>query len=342
MPTKLKNDLQVWNLAKDLGLKPKDDPVKEIVRYCLRQVRAFLQEIPCDSLSGLLDVAAAKLDTIFVEINSDEDLQRVKSEYLNKGETAFALLESELGPNVYAITFRRLNATKRERQFVSVIDCRGEKAFRAYYSKWHELAHLLTLTQQMRFKFCRTHTAENKSDPEEAVMEIIAGEIGFLPEMVEKHAGGEISFEKIDELRDLICPGASFQASLIGFTKSWPTPCILIEAGLDYKKSEVRKLSQNAFDFADDPTAELRVLRANANEPARRTGVFIPQKYRIPRASVIHQVFSEDFLIQSEAVENLSWWESSKGSRLGERQVIVKARRVGERVLALMIPTLNV
>lgn len=58
-------------------------------------------------------------------------------------------------------------------------------------------------------------------------MESIAGEIGFLSEIVKLHAKGEISFEKIDELRDLICPGASIQASAIGFTKSWPSSCIL-------------------------------------------------------------------------------------------------------------------
>ena len=337
MPTMLKNDIQVWNLARDLGIKPKDDPLGDIVHYCLRQVRAFLKEFPCDSLSDLLEVAAAKLDTIFLEIHSDEDLQRIKSEYLKKGETGFALLDKELGPKVYAITFRRLNAKKGERQFVSVIDCRGDKAFRTYFSKWHELAHLLTLTQQLRLKFCRTHTTENKNDPEEAVMEIIAGEIGFLPEIVRQHAKGEISFEKIDELREVLCSGASLQSSVIGFTKRWSSPCILIEAGLGYKRSEIRRLAQNAFDFADQPTAELRVLHANANEPAREAGIFIPKNIRVPKTSVVYQIFNDDLLTQAEAVENLSLWEPTTKPRAIDRQVTVKARRNGDHVLALII-----
>jgi hypothetical protein len=340
MPKNLKSDAQVWNLARDLGLKPKDDPLTEIIRYCLQQIRAFLKEFPCDTLEDLLKTAAANLDTTFVEIHNDEDLQRVKLEYLNKGEAAFALLDKELGPNVYAVTFRRLRAKKRERQFVSIIDCRGEKAFRSYFSKWHELAHLLTLTQQMRLKFCRTHTEENKSDPEEAVMEIIAGEIGFLPEIVKLHAEGEISFEKIDQLRDLLCPDASYQSSVIGFTKSWPSPCILVEAGLGYKENEIRRLAQNAFNFVDAPSAELRVLHANANEPARLTGIFIPRNIRIPHSSIIYQVFGDDLLSQSEAVENLSCWETSKGARLADWEVVVKVRRNGDHVLALINPVL--
>jgi hypothetical protein len=340
MPKNLKNDPQVRNLARDLGLKPKDDPLAEIIHYCLKHVRAFLKEFPCDTLSDLLKTAAAKLDTNFVEIHSDEDLQRVKSEYLNKGEAAFALLEKELGPKVYAVTFRRLAATNKERQFVSVIDCRGEKAFRSYFSKWHELAHLLTLTQQMRLKFCRTHAEENKSDPEEAVMEIIAGEIGFLPEIVKLHAEGEISFERIEELRDELCPGASLQSSLIGFTKSWPAPCVLVEAGLAYKESEVRKLAQNSFGFLNEPTAELRVLHANANEAARRARIFIPWKIRVPQTSVIHQVFKDELLLQAEAIENLISWGTSKGARLQDQQVVVKARRNGDRVFALITPVL--
>ncbi|MCA1617791.1 MAG: hypothetical protein LC795_00445 [Acidobacteria bacterium] len=340
MPTKLKDDFQIWKLAKDLGLKPKDDPVKEIVHYCLQQVRAFLKEFPCDSLSDLLETSATKLDTKFVEIHSDEELQGVKCEYLNKGETAFALLDEELKPKVYAVTFRRLTAKRGERQFISIIDCRDDKAFRAYFSKWHELAHLLTLTQQMRFKFCRTHATENKNDPEEALMEIIAGEISFLPEFVDRHAQGEISFEKICELRELLCSDASFQSSVIGFTKRWASPCVLVEAGLGYKKSEIRKLEQNAFDFLEKPTAELRVFHANANDSARQAGIFIPQNIRIPKASIIHQVFSGEFVPQGEAVENLSWWEKSDGSSLSDQQVLVKACRNGEHVLALIIPVL--
>lgn len=340
MPKKLKNDMQVWKLAKDLGLKPKDDPLTDIIRYCLNRLRSILKDFPCETLNELLINAATILDTSFIEIHSDEELEQLKSKYLEQGETEFALLDKELGPKVYAITFRLLKAKKGERQFISIIDCREQKAFRSYYSKWHELAHLLTLTQQMRFKFCRTHVTENKNDPEEAVMEAIAGEIGFFPDIVKRHARGEPTFEKIEELRDLLCQGASFQSSVIGFIKRWPVPCILLEAGLGYKKDEVRKLAQNSFGFIDEPMAELRVLNASANELARGTGVFIPRNIRVPKESVIYQVFNDELITQAEAVENLNWWVTSAGPISTGQLVTVRARTNGDRIMALLIPAL--
>lgn len=246
-------------------------------------------------------------------------------------------MEEELGPKADAITFRLRNPKRGDRQFVSVIDCRDHNAFRAYFSKWHELAHLLTLTQQLRFKFCRTHAEEKKNDPEEAVMDIIAGEIGFLPEMIKPHAKGEISFEKIEELRERLCPGASLQASVIGFVKRWPSPCILVEVGLGYKKSEVRKLAQNSFGFIDAPTAELRILHANANDLVRQTGIFIPRNVRVHRESVVYQVFADELLLHAEAVENLSWWATPTGLVNQNQNVIVRARKNGDHVMALII-----
>ncbi len=84
---------------------------------------------------------------------------------------------------------------------MSIIDCRGEKSWRNYFSKWHELAHLLTLTPQTRFKFCRTHCVAEQKDPEEAAMDVIAGAVGFLPDLIREHASGDISFDKVFQLR---------------------------------------------------------------------------------------------------------------------------------------------
>ena len=67
-----------------------------------------------------------------------------------RGEKIFATLEQELSEDVFAITYRRNNGEYWEREFVSVIDSRGSKASRVYFTKWHELAHLLTLIDQLR------------------------------------------------------------------------------------------------------------------------------------------------------------------------------------------------
>src|ERR1044071_7456058 len=108
MPSSLKNDLQIWKLAKDLGLKPREDPLAQILDHCRDRIRSFLREFPCDSLSDLLENAATHLETIFVEVKTNEDLRELRNHYFNRGEKAFAILEDELGPDVLAITFRRM------------------------------------------------------------------------------------------------------------------------------------------------------------------------------------------------------------------------------------------
>ena len=225
-----------------------------------------------------------------------------------------------------AITFRRTRPREGDRQFVSVIDCRGSKGWRSYFSKWHELAHLLTLTQQARLTFRRTHAEPETKDPEEALMDVIAGVIGFFPELVQPHVVGEISFEQVSEIRGRLCPDASHQASLIGLVNAWPTPCVLVDARLGLRDRERRARSQGAFDFHDGPAPVLRAVHVTANAAAERSGILIPRNMRIPEQSVIARVLADgvDYL---EAQEDLGWWQSSSGRALESRRMTVKARR---------------
>lgn len=334
----LKNDLQLWKLARDLRL-PGKNPFDEIVAYCSAQMRALLKEFPCDSLSQLLEHATDRLQTRFIKIRTDEELLEVRDRFLKRGEKEFALLEAELAPGVFAITFRLLKPRKGEREFVSIIDGRGEKGFRSYFSKWHELAHLLTLTDQMRFKFCRTHSSLNKKDPEEALMEAIAGHVGFLPEIVKRHAQGEISFEKIHALRDQLCPEASIQAATINLAKAWPSPCVLIEAGPEYKASEKLRLSQPDFGFLPAPLPKLRLLHISSNSGGESIGNRLHQNMRVPLKSVIHEIFANESLTAIDVDENLNWWETSRQGHLPNTPIRVHARKNANNVQALLIPS---
>jgi len=338
MNSKLKSSPQIWQLAADLGLRPKEDPVASIVEYCKRRVRKMLPELgACDSLSKLLDWVGARLETAFEEIQSDEDLQRIKQLYCSRGETGFANLEIELSDEVFGITFRRLRAEPWENKFVSVIDCRGNKAQRSYFTKWHEVAHLLALTAQRRLAFRRTH-ATSVRDPEESLMDIVAGQVAFLPEIVGENLGKEISFEEIDRLRAKLCPQASFYSSVIGFVQSWPRPCVLVEAKLAAKKSEARVATeQSSFGFIGSPRLDLRAVKVSPNPAARDVGIQIFNNMRVPRCSVISEVF-RGTNGKGEQVEDLSWWETSQRVRLQPTTIQVKARKYLDSVLALIIP----
>jgi hypothetical protein len=337
MSPKLRSDLQIARLAADLRLHTNGDPVAAILEFCKKRIHGFLKEFRCTNFNELLSAAAANLETLFIEIHDDRDLERVRREYVTLGELAFVTLSDQLGPDVYAITFKRAHPGEGDRRFVSVIDCRGSKAWRCYFSKWHELAHLLTLTQQARLKFCRTHAEPETKDPEEALMDVIAGEIGFLSELVRPHAIGQISFERISELRDRLCPEASQQASLIGFVKAWPTPCVIVEARLGLRDHERRGLSQNSFEFHEPPTPALRAVHVTSNTAAENAGVLIPRNMRIPERSVIAKVLA-DGITSLEAEEDLGWWESSGGRRLESRPLTVKARRRWDGAEALILP----
>jgi hypothetical protein len=334
----LKNSPQIWKLAADLGINPESDPVTAILRFCNKKVQRVAREFKCATLDQLLGAVAAALGTTFVEIHSDNDLLELQRQYLASDERAFATLTTDLSADVLAITYKLLNKKKWQRPYVSVIDCRGEKNGRAYYSKWHELAHLLTLTDQLRLSFARTHAQTGQvRDPEEALMEVIAGRFGFWHEMLVPHAQGEISFEAVERIRMQHCPQASGQASLIGIANAWPSPCILIYAGLGLKKRDRDALPQGTFGFSHTPSPELRALKVQANELARESSLTIFPNMRIPSRSVIYKVFSGES-VEAEAIENLAWWSISDGTALTAQRVRVKARRSGAGVQALVIP----
>ena len=122
----------------------------------------------------MLELVTAKVQTCFRIVNNDHEMISLRDEYLRRGEAAFANLPQELGPDEFGITLSLQERQAWELPFVSIIDYRGEKIWRGYFTKWHELAHLLTLTSQTRLAFKRTHRAEIDISPEESLMDIIA------------------------------------------------------------------------------------------------------------------------------------------------------------------------
>ncbi len=262
MSNRLDSKPQVWKLAVDLGLSATGSPFQEILRFVSNRIKRISKKFHCKRLNDLLIATAAEMETTFEEIHSDEDLRRIRTSYLDRRETAFANLEAELqGAEDYGITIRRTHREQWEPLFVSVIDCRGEKIFRRYFTKWHELAHLLTLTPQMRLVFRRSHSASSARDPEEILMDVIAGEAGFHPDFLPGKLEGGISFDTILRIRDECCPDASVQAATIGIAKALPIPCVLLEASMALRKQESAASLQLAWDW-EKPCPKLLCARS--------------------------------------------------------------------------------
>jgi hypothetical protein len=337
MAGKLNQSVMIRTLAADLGLTPGSDPVSAISSYCHRKVRRFLSEFPtCSKPKEFLDCVANKSGTEFREIHCDADLVQARSEFLDKKEVGFVRIHDELNGEVLGITLKRLNAQPWELPYISIIDCRGENRIRAYYTKWHELVHLLILTDQTRLVFRRTHTDGQAKSPEESLVDVIAGSFAFYPAIVREHAKGEISFEKIEAIRASVFPEASQQAALLGIAKSWPSACILIEARLAHKAGEGPG-PQHSFSFKTHPVPILRAVHANANDEANKVGVKVIPRFRVPKESIIYRVFAET-IPYAENREELESWTSSAGERWEGGTVLVKARLRGDGVQALLIP----
>ena len=336
MAGRLKNSVSVWKLARDLGIAGSDDPITAIVKFCEKRMKTVLETFPdCLTLTDLLDCAANKLGTMFEIVSTDADVERIQRNYVTKkGEKIFAGVDKELSEDVFAITYRRNKREAWEPEFVSVIDARGTKASRAYFSKWHELAHLLTLTDQLRLSFRRTHVAQNFNSPEEALMEVIAGHFAFYNPFVKAHASGTISFDAIEALRQKLCPEASQQSALIGIVKAWPHPCLLINAQLAKKKNVARQGNLFGGRVSGD---SLRAVHVTINDAARRENLAIFENMRVPESSIIYRVFND--MPRGEGVENLSSWKTSNGFTLPDRLVKVEAKQSWESVDALIFPT---
>jgi hypothetical protein len=281
---------------------------------------------------------AATLGTSFEVVRSDDELLALQKRYVQSGEFGFATLDKELHGDVYGVTYRRMAARIGERPFVSVIDCRGNKALKSYFTKWHEIGHLLILTDQQRSTYKRTHARGSLKDPEEILVDAIAGHMGFFPRFLLPEIGGDVTFAEVDRIRLKLCPDASLQSSAIAYAKNHHLPCLLIEAKPALKRDEESELLQGSFGFYDPPTPKLRVQMVVPSNDAGEHRLYIPKNYRVPEASIIHRVHEgiQEYGIASEC---LSLWETSDGKRLGTLPVRVEARKSFDAVLALISPT---
>jgi len=232
---------------------------------------------------------------------------------------------------------RNANASDADR-FVAVIDCRGSKLARRFFTRWHEIAHRLTTHADMPEPVYRS-----EHDPIERMMDEIAGHVGFYDPLFQPvyqqatEGVPHLKFATVETIIGSAFPAASFQATLFACTRRLPTPVIYLEAALDHKKEVKRKLATPSLFDVDPPLGELRVVKVRANDAAFKDKFFIPEKMRVPADSVIHSLFDADPMTDGNGEECLSQWES-QGRSLGRRAVVVEARKVPDRVIAIVQP----
>ena len=195
------------------------NPIESILDYCRNKIAKWIKEY--DSICTIWDlerIVCEKLNLTIYEVWSDDDLEKIVKNCVEEGDVVFAHLKKDLDEKTFAVLIQRKPIFQKSGDhYVAVIDCRGKKGARRFFSRWHEIAHLLTLYKQMELPL---HRSTLEKDPTEKLMDVIAGEIGFYTSMFEPvlttelKNNGQFSFDVVENVRSRFCPDASSQATL--------------------------------------------------------------------------------------------------------------------------------
>ncbi len=308
----------------------------------------MIARFPVGDLDTLRRFVANKFRVKIEQITRDADVDRIEAEYRGFHPALPERLRLEfLKGRTEGITLERDGHDPIQFQFLVVVDARGERSVRAYFTAWHEIAHFLVHPPQLAFPgFRRVLTStEIDKDPVEAVVDHVAGRLAFYPPLYEpliaqaiKDTGG-FSFRAIDVARESAAPSASLFASAIGSLPYAPRPTLLVSVDMALKKSEVRSIAsrQNSFDFAQpSATAKLRVVSAAPNDRAQASRLAVRRYMRVPERSVLTRAYEEGNDVELEQNEDQSWWETSSNGPLPPERLHVHAVRRGRFVYGLI------
>jgi hypothetical protein len=336
---------QIITMANALRLGD-GDPVKNILDFCRGKIAKWIQECgPVRTVWDLEKIVCQQLNLTIEHVWSDEDLDKIINSYVQEGDFIFEILKKDLDEQTFATLIRRKSTSaKSEDRYVAVIDCRGQKGPRRVFSRWHEIAHILTLYKQMELPL---HRSTVEKDPIEKMMDLIAGEICFygpmfLPVLQEKvRSFRRLSFDAVNSIREDFYPEVSFQATLNACVAHINTPALLLEIGMGLKKTELRRIQSKQMNLLPEalPKPQLRVLSSMSNLAARQISLQIPRFMRVPSRSILTSIFkgkTDPLTTAGEAQENLVWWTSSKGGALSPAQVNIQAIKVNDRLFAIV------
>ena len=352
---RLKDDPAVHQLARDLGLSRRGDPLTRIREFALDRVRQIVADFPdpVTDLETLRLVLADKFRVRIEFLSEDSDIERVCQQHADFHSLLAPRLHEEfVKGDTEGITLARAAWDRTLFRYLAVIDARGTRASRAFFTSFHEITHLIVHPEQIAFPgFRRTPSPEEKTkDSIESVVDHVAAQVGFyapvfgplLDEAVRQEGG--LTFGCLDTARLSTTPPPSLQATALAGINLVAGPAMFLHADLRCKKAEARALRspQTTFEFANvRPRFHVRAVAAVPNDAGKRSGLVIHPHIRIPQRSVIYEAFESSEEVELSALENQAWWENSKIGRLPALPLDVQATRRGRFVYGLIRPGMN-
>lgn len=339
-------DPKIIGMARALKLNG-DDALQSIMAFCRKRVAQMLKSGGAVQTIWDFEILVCRhLNLVVHEIWTDDELQAFSLRYArDEGDPKFAALSMELeGDDTYGVLYQRNVPNEAgEFQYVAFVDCRGDKQHKRFFTRWHEIAHCLTTYEQFEFPFKRTNASDIQKDPIEKLMDMIAGDLGFLeplfrPVLHGELVGKKLTFDTVENVRGRFCPDASFHATLNACVSNAPRPIVLLEVRLGFNQSQKRELQDTQLQLIPKraPKPCLRVFRSMSNDGARKMGLQVHKNWRVPSQSVIAKIFNSEIETEGEAIENLGSWKSSDGSSLKYVNVSIQARKIQNRVFAII------
>jgi hypothetical protein len=343
--SRLDQEPDVIEQARRLGLAGHGEVVEAIVGRCLDRVHRWVRsDGPVSTIGELEAIVARRLHLVFEEVETDEALTALIRKYIGLGEGVFAYLKHDLDGETFGATYRRNGvAPDAPDRLVAIIDCRGDKGSRRFFTRWHEIAHFLVEPDSENVD-TPVHRASDA--PLERLMDEIAAHVGFYEPIFgsvfdEEMAGSSrLTFQVVEAVRRKHFPSASFQSTLFACHRRSATPVVYLEAALAHKAEAERQIQQGSQWLFEDlrPEAQLRAVQVVPNAAAQQSKLFIAPNMRIPVSSVIHRLFVDELGIEDAGQENLQTWEHSGKKRLANQQVWIEARKIKERVIGIIQP----
>lgn len=340
---------KIVRLAGELGLSKRGNSLRRITEFSLSKVEAILETYSVGSLDELRLMVANKVLMKIEWIEKDDDIERIVEEYPDFHSGLLQRLRLEfIESSTEGITLEREKWDPIKHRYLAVIDARGSRSFRAYFTTWHEISHLLIHPAQKEFPgFRRTPTKQEiEKDPIESLVDHISGHIAFYEPFFKpvitskiKHHNG-LTFEAIEDAKNKVAPDASLFATAIQSINYYKKPALLLRIAPGLKKKEKRVLNsqQQRFDFANPNfTPKIRAKTVIHNEIAKELKTFeIRPNMRVPTRSVLYEASENLIDTDLNEEENQDWWETSASGHLGSLPIKVEAIRRGRFVYGLI------
>lgn len=330
-------EIELNRVAKELGLGRTDDVEDMIIEHCLARLRDWVNAHGTpETLSELANEFAASLDLLITEVRTEADIDEVLREVSPGQKAAIGELKTEFGGDTDAIIVRRLDPKPWDRTYWAIINCQEWHEYRRYFTKWHEIVHLLFEGQQLAFAFRRIR--EERSEPAEVLVDRVAAALAFYHDMFEPIVReeytreGRLTFDVIDRVRERIAPDASREATTSACLRHIPSPVWFLQCGMGLKATEMRRLNSRQMSFFPEksPEAKLRVLQGSSSPSANDLGIRFHPNMRVPESSIVTLGFHDLRGETRRGTEAFDAWETSSGGPIGSGEIYLESRRSGD------------